>query len=436
MILLWIKNQTRGSNGILRNALWLLSDKVIKALCMLLISSLLARHFGPDSYGQLAYAIAFIALFQGASNLGLDAIIVRDLSLDRERAHEITGTVFGLRLLTGAVLWPLASFVAFTLERGDNGGTTLIWLAGGILLFQATDSIDLWFQSQNQSRKSVFPKLLIYLTGSGLRLYLLYLNCPLWVFAAMITADAVLLSIALTYVYRGFPIGQRWAFKSHLAIALLREGWPFMLSGVAILIYARIDQIMIRNLLGDYDLGIYSVALLISGFFAIIPVSLSTALAPYVASQKKTSHSSYIRSIRLIGALFLIISVIICALIYVFSRPIVLLLFGEHYANSAELLKIHIFFNIPIFLGVAQSMWIVNERKGHIYFYKTTSSAALCVGLNFILIPVFGLNAAAFTAVITGLFSAVISNVFWDREYFRIQVGFIARPINAIKLNY
>lgn len=424
-----LRHYLRNQTGVLHNALWLLGDKVTKALCLLVISALLARHFGPETYGTLAYALAFIAIFQGIANLGLDSITVREIATNRNRAPEIIGTVFGLRLIAGLTLWPLSTFLAYVFSGTSDGDLQIVALVGGILLFQVTDTIDLWFQSQGYNRKTVIAKLSVYIIGSVARLYLLYLNCPLWVFALMATVDTIILSIALSLMYKSFPVEQHWAFKRDQAIAFLREGWPFMLSGVAVLIYARIDQIMIKNMLDDYSLGIYSVAVLISGFFAVIPVSVCTAAAPYVANLKKDSHERYMRAIGLLALSLVILAIGISAFIFLTAEPIIHVLYGEQYAAASDVLKIHIFSTIPLFLGVAQNLWIVNERKGTIILYKTIAGAVVSVVLNLILIPIYGINAAAYVTIITFTVAAVISNILWDKEYFKIQMKIFTNPM-------
>jgi O-antigen/teichoic acid export membrane protein len=212
------------------------------------------------------------------------------------------------------------------------------------------------------------------------------------------------------------------------------EGWPFMLSGVAVLIYARIDQIMIKNMLGDYNLGIYSVAVLISGFFAVIPVSICTAAAPYVANLKNDSHERYMRAIGLLALSLVIIAIGISAFVFVAAGPIIYLLYGEHYAPASEVLRIHIFSTIPLFLGVAQGLWIVNERKGRIILYKTAAGAAVSVFLNAILIPLYGINGAAYVAIMTQFAASVLSNFIWDKEYFKLQIKMLTHPMRMFSL--
>ncbi len=57
------------------NLSWLLFDKLFRASLNILLSVLLARHFGPENFGILNYLIAFIFLFNAISSLGMNPVL-------------------------------------------------------------------------------------------------------------------------------------------------------------------------------------------------------------------------------------------------------------------------------------------------------------------------------------------------------------------------
>ena len=68
--------------------------------------------------------------------------------------------------------------------------------------------------------------------------------------------------------------------------ALLREAWPFIVSGFAIAIYARVDQLLIKQLIGTHQLGLYAAIMPLSQFWQMVPMTLAVSIAPFVARQK------------------------------------------------------------------------------------------------------------------------------------------------------
>ena len=113
----FIKKFWNNFSHILSNSFWLLLEKLNRAVLGLLVGAWLARYLGPSEYGQLAYALAYIAFFQAIVNLGTDGIIVRDLVKEPNSRHEILGTTLRLRLITGIFFW-IISILAIQILKG------------------------------------------------------------------------------------------------------------------------------------------------------------------------------------------------------------------------------------------------------------------------------------------------------------------------------
>jgi O-antigen/teichoic acid export membrane protein len=75
-----------------------------------------------------------------------------------------------------------------------------------------------------------------------------------------------------------------------------------------------------------------------------------------------------------------------------------------------------------VFLGVAQSVMIVNDRQSHISLIKTLCGRAVSVALNLALVPRWGAMGAAWAAVGSYFAAAVLTNIFVARTAFSMQV--------------
>jgi O-antigen/teichoic acid export membrane protein len=78
--------------------------------------------------------------------------------------------------------------------------------------------------------------------------------------------------------------------------------------------------------------------------------------------------------------------------------------------------------NVFVFLGVAQSVMIVNDRQSHISLIKTLCGGAVSVALNLVLVPKWGAIGAAWSAVGSYFAAAVLTNLFVARNAFSMQV--------------
>lgn len=415
--------------AILHNSGWLLLDKVLRLGMGLLVSAWVARYLGPAEFGELAYVLAFIAFFQAITSLGLEGIVVRDIAQHKDRANSILGTAFILRLGTGIACWLFAVGSMAWLNGLHDRSVVLTALVAGTLVFQAADTVDLWFQSQSSSRLTVIAKLVSYLLTSGVKVLLILNEASLVAFAAVMVLEGSTSALGLAIVYKRFPCAQRWAHSANTARELLLESWPFLLSGISIMVYMRIDQIMIKEMLGSNELGIYAAMLPLSTLWQFIPMTLSSSLAPFVARKKAESEEAYWQALQMIFKTFALFGWVVCIPIAVLAPIIVNILYGPDYKDGAIVLSIYVFTNLFINMGVAQGLWLLNDRRAFLSLAKTVIGAVIAVLGNWLLIPYYGTTGVAVVAVIAQLVSAVLTNFFFSKRLFFIQMRSLLCPV-------
>lgn len=415
--------EAQGLRAIAANSAWLLFDKLMRVALGLVVSAWVARYLNPAQFGQLAYVIAYVALFQAVARLGLDGIVVRDIARTPEAAPVILGTVFAMRTLAGVACWLAALAILACLNGASDPTVLLVALAGGALLFQAADTIDLWFQSQSRSRSTVLAKLVANLLSNGIKVGLIVAGAALPWFALVIAVEALAAAISLAVVYAKSERRPRWSVARPMARALLRESWPFLLGSFSVMIYMRIDQLMIREMLGNRSLGIYAAALSISQLWHVIPTSLVISLAPYVARKKAAGEQAYNDALLLIFRAFGVFALAVSVLTALLSPLLVRLMFGADYAGAAAILAVHVFSNVFVFQGLAQSLWLTNEGAGHIALRQMLLGGVAAILANFVLLPVMGPLGAAVAALVSYGISAVFSNAWFAPKIFSMQFG-------------
>ncbi len=387
---------------IISNTAWLFADKILRMGVGLFVGVWIARYLGPDQYGLWNYALAFTGLFGAFATLGLDNIVVRDIVKCSEKLDTILGTAFGLKLM-GSLTMLIIVLGAITLVRPQQ--PLVFWLAflsaAGFVL-QSFNVIDFYFQAKIQSKFSVYAMNLAFLIITLVKIALLVVHAPLIAFGMAGLAEVVLSTIMLIALFRFNHLSiKHWRFVPHIATALLRNSWPLMLSSMAIMIYMRIDQIMIGQMLGDKDLGLFAAAVRISEVWYFVPMAIVSSVFPtIVMSEGKNEVLRYQRLQKLFNLMaFLGISV---AIVMTFaSGQIVHILFGDQYAASASVLAIQTWAGVFVCLGVASSSWLTAENLQKYSFYRTLIGAAVNVSLNFVLIPNYGIVGAAVATVIS-----------------------------------
>ena len=169
--------------NVISNSGWLFFDNVLRMGVGLFVGVWIARYLGPNQYGQLSYALAFVLLFSSLANLGLDSIAVRNIVRDSSRKDEILGTVFVLKLIGGATAFGVTMVAILLLRPADHLTQWLVGITAAGMIFQAFDTIDYWFQSQVKSKYTVISKNTAFLLISIVKIILIVVKAPLIAFA-------------------------------------------------------------------------------------------------------------------------------------------------------------------------------------------------------------------------------------------------------------
>jgi O-antigen/teichoic acid export membrane protein len=412
---------------VLKNSGWLFSDRFIRAILGLVVGAWLARYLGPSQFGKLAFYISIIAIFQAICSLGVDGVVVREIAKTSKKAYIILGTSLWMRFSAGCICWLIVIAGYAILNGVDNQEIYILGLIGASLIFQSVDVIDLWFQGKSQNGRGVIAKLFAYLVSSAIKVALILNGASLIAFALVIALEAALVAAALCISYSYFPCRKRWIRSASLGRKLISESWPFIISGISIMLYMRIDQIMIKEMLGEYELGLFSVILPLSNIWNMLPVIICTILAPYMARIQLESSELFDRYLAYLFRLFWIICGILILFTIIYSDIIINIVYGELYKSSVPVLKIYILTNIPVFLGVGQGLWLINKGKSHLAIMQTIAGAIASVLTNLILLPIWGIKGAAIAAVISYSISAIFINLLISRKLFMLQFGFIPR---------
>ncbi|MDW8002825.1 MAG: flippase [Deltaproteobacteria bacterium] len=274
---------------------WLTFDKVFRLGVGLFVMGWIARYLGPEQFGLWNYAIAFTSLFSAFATLGLDGIVVRELVKYPEKTEELLGTAFVLRLIGGLIAFGLSIGGAFLLGNTDTLTLSLIALSAGGFVFQAFTVIDYYNQAKIMSKYTVWAQNGAFLIVSVTKVALVTIKAPLVAFALAGLAEILLgSSFLLVFFLKNSSLSIKTLnFNFQLAKSLLKDSWPLMLSGIAIMVYTRIDQVMIKEMLGDREVGLYSAAVRMSEICYFIPVIVVSSIFPKIVEFKNNSQQLY-----------------------------------------------------------------------------------------------------------------------------------------------
>lgn len=417
------------------NTTWLMAEQILRIIAGILVGIWVARYLGPQQFGVFSYVLAFTTIFGGIAKLGLDGIVVRELIHQPKLQNTYMGTAFWLKVI-GAVM--VTVFIACIVPFTSNDATTnlYIFIIAGGLFFQSFEVVEFYFQSQVLAKLISICKVIQLIFSSIIKVYLVLIQADLFWFVCVTSLD--MFSLALSYFIAYRIKGNTSFFKCfdvEIAKKMLKDSWMLVFSSLVVMIYMRIDQIMIKEMLGDYEVGIYSAAVKLSEAFYFIPVLLAASVFPAIINARKESAALYQKRMQRLYTFLIWVAIIVALPMTLLSKWLIMLLYGEAYLPAGQVLMIHIWAAVFVFMGVAFSKYLLAENLQTIAFQRTLLGAIANVCLNFILIPKYGLKGAA-TATLLAQFMANYMYDFFDKRLhnqLRFKTQAIFLPFKTLK---
>ena len=268
-----------------------------------------------------------------------------------------------------------------------------------------------WFESQVLSKFTVWVQNGTFLFFASIKVLLILKGASLVAFAWATMVEGLVVALVMLIVLgvRG-PRARQLCVTVARSKSLLIESWPLLLASVAVVVYMRIDQIMLGQMIGEEAVGIYSAAVRISEIWYFVPMAIVASVFPAILEAKNRSEEQYSRRLQRLYDLMVWLSISIAVPMTFLSTPIVTLLFGDAYEAAGAVLAVHIWAAIFVFLGVASGKWFLAEGLQLMSLQRSVLGALINVALNILLIPKYGALGAAWGTV-AAQFSA---NILFD----------------------
>ena len=212
---------------------------------------------------------------------------------------------------------------------------------------------------------------------------------------------------------------------------MLWESCPINLSGLAVYVYSKTDQIMLGSMNKNAEQGYYAAAVKISEICDFLPMILSSSIFPKLANLRHNNYQEYLNKFQIYSDIMIFLWLGVAIPISLLSPWIVHLLYGEKYAKSAAVLALYVWAQFGSNFGVARSTYLNIEGQLRYGLYLTVVGSILNVGLNFWLIPKYGAFGATAATLITYFYVIILVN-FLIKEL-RPFSNFIWRSFNLYK---
>jgi PST family polysaccharide transporter len=380
------------------NGGWWLAERLGMLGLTLLTSVIVVRSLGPSGYGELSYVLALVGLLAPVVQFGVSGLVARGLLERPDDEAAVLRAALAMRFAGAATALAigLAWWFLFEPRPGDRWIVLVLLAAQMATSFQVVES---WFQVHFRASELVPWRAGVIVSAALAKIA-----------AAVTTGDprAVALVFALEYFALGvasllalrraggprFEAGESSGWLRWFAV---RSPW-LLASGVAEVIYLRIDIVLLERLRGVEEAGTYAVAARLSEVWYMVPVALMGAVFPVLWS-RRADPVAYAQSLQSsLDALFAM-AFVLALIVQLVGGPLVDLLFGERFAASTPVLQIHIWAGVFIFMRALLSRWLLAEDLLRFSLVTHMAGAVMNIVLNLLLIPNHGATGAAFATV-------------------------------------
>ncbi len=405
--------------------------RVVESLIALGITALLTRNLGPGLYGE--YSTIFAVLFTASliADFGLRQILVRELAA-KPTAEKIFSEIVTLRLLTTAAAIVLAIVISLFIPaytpRIKWGLVIGLFITIPLSLTQVLGgAFQHFFRFERVGVAETAGRALQL--GGILALALLHRD---GFYNFLITAAAgSFLTFIVAYGYLRTLLRFRLTFSFERTKELLREAWPIAVSLLSVLIYFKLDTILLSLLKPGYDVGLYNVAYKVFENVLFFPALVTGVVLPLLSGRignREGFHRAFRRTFEVMVALALpaVVGIIILA------APLIQLIAGTEFIEAVPALQILALALLVVFPAhlFGNAIIAITKQRESMYVYMT--GAAINVAANLAVIPRYSFIGASWTTLATEIFVTVWLGVILHRHgYLSFSPRYLLRPLLA-----
>ncbi len=380
-----------------RNAAWLVAGRVAILGLSGVISILIARHLGAEEFGKFSLIYAYLALFMWMGTFGMENILIRETAKARDRGDELFSVGHTCALVFSLVALVLAATGTFLLSCAPQIRVLILIAACEVLLFQPFYLLRFIFRVELKQWIPVVAEIVVSVLRLGivLGLVLWKASLPWFVVGKLLCAAAF--AASLLVLSRQF-VKVRWHVNVPLACELLKEAWPLGVMALFGMIMTRLDQLMLNELLNVKAVGLYAASWTLVQFFGIFPNSLMASLFP-VMSRRVGNTPEVARLARLGFKYSMMVIWPIAMIMTLWADDIIARVYGAKFAGAGAALALLIWAMPSAFFGVVLRDTLITTCRQRYLLWMHWLELVVCVVLNFLLIPRFGIAGAAAAAI-------------------------------------
>jgi O-antigen/teichoic acid export membrane protein len=390
-----------------KNFIYLFISRYLSQVITAISNIYLARTLKPEPFGKITFSLAVISYFTVLTNLGLEIVGIREISINRNCVNKYVNIILPLRLTLALLCFIVLVVLAHLIDKFSDVKTIIILY--GLYLFPFSIMLNWVFQGLEQMHYNLIAQNMNSILYTLLILLFVknttdILKVPLFYFIS-----GMVMSLFLIFKYLTFedikPALYVKEWKRLLKLSL-PAGLGLLLSNI----YYGFDTIILKFFRNMSEVGLYSGAFKIIMFISPISVLVFNSVLPSASNMYISPFKENLKgTLSNLLLLLLFISLFILTFVIIFAKPIINLAYGINYLNSSQSLSILII-SIPFqFLTVPYWVFLIASGNYKYWMYSIAIGSSTNLISNIILVPVWGMVGASISYVLTHFFIFIYS---------------------------
>lgn len=381
-------------------------------LISFLVGILTARYLGPGNYGLINYGTAYVTFFTALCSLGLNSVIIKDFVDNPDDQGEAIGSALTMRLISSALSSIMIIGIVSIIDRGEPITISVVALCSLSSVFHIFETFNYWFQYQYKSKITSIATFCAYCLTSVYKIILLIFEKDVRWFAFATSIDYIAVAVFLIIAYKKHN-GAKLRFSVKKSKLLLNVSYNYILSTMMIAIYGQTDKLMLKQFLGENEVGYYAIATGICAMWTFVLQAIIDSFYPTILRLYSENKERFNLKNKQLYAIVFYVSCFVSVGFLIFGDWGISVIYGADFAPAGLPLKIVTWYTAFSYLGVARNAWIVSEGKQRYLKYMYFSAAIINIILNSVFIPLMGAAGAALASLITQVFTSMIMPCFF-----------------------
>jgi O-antigen/teichoic acid export membrane protein len=360
----------------------------------------LTRYLGPADYGRYALALSFMQLFGVLADAGLTTIVVREVSRDRTRADELMANALTLRLLLALATIAVAGLVSLLLPYEPDVRTAILLAGVPLLLGSLNSAITALLQADLRMGRAAVADVVGRLAAFGAVLVVVGLGLG---FHAAVAAAGVGAAVTLVVTFALVKPMVRVGMSATPEVwrPLLRASLPVGLALALNEAYVRADAVII-SVYRDFDeVGLYSLAYRVLELSTVLGAVFLTSMFPVMSRHARDGRLR--ETVQVAWDVFVIAGAALAACGAVMAPEIVRVAGGEDFADAADPLSVLLAAGAIAFVNGVIGYALIAVDRQRKALWLNGAGLAVNVALNLVLVPPYGIVAAAVVTLFSEL---------------------------------